>query len=334
MHAQQQYLESRPPADDPISSQEYQEHHERSPFTPPVVPKGQTINPEASIKEISLNPVSSPFAQKPVLPQKAAGMYTFGDSSKVSEDIQKILENEAENYKDQVQAYVDVCEILSQPGWQVADIVDYIHMLVRSVNLDVISIVITDPSQKDRFLPVASRGFKNSPSAQVLSCWLPAVSEESTIIWDQLLEVALDKKNHLAKWISREGLNFVGYVPLHDNKKIYGFLFVAAANEGKSPSALASSLLELCGGRIGLVLESRRSAGSLPEKAVQTAKLIKDHLTMLSSYLEILKISGKINPDEVANVADKCLVAVSESKKLIDRFADDVIASASNEKKG
>jgi len=265
------------------------------------------------------------------LSQKTA-MHNAGEPGKVPEELQKILENEAENYKDQVQAYVDVCEILSKPGWQIADIVDYIHMLVRSVNLDVLSIVITDPSDKKKFLPVASRGFKSSPSAQVVSCWLPAISEEGTILWDELLEAAFDKKNRLAKWIAREGLNFVGYVPLHDNKKIYGFLLVAVASDKKAPSALASPLLELCGGRIGLVLESRRSIGSLPEKAAQTVKLVQDHLAMLTSYLEVLKISARINPEEVVSTADKCLKTIAESKKMIDLFADQVISTAVEKK--
>lgn len=262
-------------------------------------------------------------------------MYNVNEFGKVGvpEELQKILENEAENYKDQVQAYVDVCEILSKPGWQLADIVDYIHMLVRSVNLDVLSIVITDPANKGKFLPVASRGFKASPSAQVISCWLPAISEEGTIIWDELLEAAFDKKNRLAKWITREGLNFVGYVPLHDNKKIYGFLFVAVSSDKKAPSALASPLLELCGGRIGLVLESRRSIGSLPEKAAQTVKLVQDHLAMLTSYLEVLKISARINPEEVVSTAEKCLKTIAESKKMIDLFADQVVPTP-GEKKG
>ena len=279
-----------------------------------------------------MNPASSaPFTNKPALSQKT-GIYNITDSGKVSEDLQKILENEAENYKDQVQSYVDVCEVLSKPGWQVVGVIDYIHMLVRSVNLDNLSIVITDPADKGKLLPVLNRGYKVSPSLQIVSSWLPAVTPESTITWNKLMEIAADKKIKLAKWITKEGLNYVGYVPLHDNNRIYGFLLVSAYGD-KTPSALASPLLELCGGRIGLVLESRRSAGSIPEKAVQTVKLVREHLTMLTSYLEVLKISAKINPEEVITTTEKCLKIIAESKKLVDLFADQIISSAEEEKK-
>ncbi|GEM_PF-4852408 len=318
---QQQYAPPQPP--------QYQQPQYTPPPPPPPAP---IINPEASIKEISLNPVgSAPFQGKQVAHQKT-GIYNITDSGKVSEDLQKILENEAENYKDQVQSYVDVCEVLSKPGWQVPDIIDYVHMLVRSVNLDTLSIVITDPANKGKLLPVYNRGYKVPPSIQVVNSWLPAITPEATVNWNKLMEIASDKKTKLAKWIAKQGLNFVGYVPLHDNNKIYGFLLVSDY-EGKTPSALASPLLELCGGRIGLVFESRRSAGTLPEKAVQTVKLIKDHFSMLTSYLEILKLSGKINPDETVNTAEKCLHTIAESKKLLDRFADDLISSTTEEKK-
>lgn len=293
-----------------------------------------TVNkPEAAPTEISKNPAPESFVNvKPAL-QKTS-VYDVPEQYQIpdmSEDLQKILENESENYKDQVQSFVDLCETLSKPGWQFAEIVDYIHMLVRSVNLDVLSIVLTDPAEKGKFCKVISRGYKSAPGAQIVAEWQPAVTAEATVNWNKLMDIAADKNTKLCKWISVEGLQSVGYVPLHDSSKIYGFLLVGAY-ENKLQSPLASSLLELCGDRIGLVLEARRSAGALPSSAVGTVRIINDELALLASYLEVLKLSAKLSPDDVVATSEKCLKTIAECKKLVDSFANELGSSPASAK--
>ncbi len=287
---------------------------------PPHAPV-MTLRPESSPSGMPKNPASESFVNvKPALHK--ASTYDVPEKYQVpdmSEDLRKILENESENYKDQVQSFVDLCEILSKPGWNFADIADYIHMLVRSVNLDVLSIVLTDPSEKGKFCKVISRGYKSAPGPQVVAEWQTAVTSDATVNWNRLMDMAADKNTKTCAWICREGLHSVGYVPLHDSAKIYGFLFVGAY-ENKMPSALASSLLELCGDRIGIILESRRSVGTLPATATGV-KIIKDELLLLSTYLEVLKFSAKLSPEEIVATSEKCLKTLAETKKLLDSFS-------------
>jgi transcriptional regulator with GAF, ATPase, and Fis domain len=289
--------------------------------------------PELSQNELALKQASAAFTNvKPAFLKSS--VYDVPEQYQIpdmSEDLQKILENESENYKDQVQSFVDLCETLSKPGWQFADIVDYIHMLVRSVNLDALSVVLTEPSEKGKFCKLISRGYKSAPGPKIVEEWQPAITEDATVDWNKLMDIAADKNTKLCRWISKEGLHSVGYVPLHDSSKIYGFLLVGAY-ENKIQAPLASSLLELCGDRIGLILESRRRISAIPSTAIGTVKIMQDQLTLLASYLEALKLSAKLSPEDVAATSEKCLKALSECKKLVDSFADDLSSSQTSGK--
>ena len=158
---------------------------------PPHAPV-MTLRPESSPSGMPKNPASESFVNvKPALHK--ASTYDVPEKYQVpdmSEDLRKILENESENYKDQVQSFVDLCEILSKPGWNFADIADYIHMLVRSVNLDVLSIVLTAPSERGRFCKVISRGYKSAPGQQIIAEWQPAVTPDATVDWNKLMDLA------------------------------------------------------------------------------------------------------------------------------------------------
>jgi hypothetical protein len=276
----------------------------------------------AASNEIPKKPAIASFVNiKPAI-QKTS-VYDVPEKYQIpdmSDDLQKILENESENYKDQVQSFVELCEILSNPGWQFPDIADYIHMLVRSVNLDVLSIVLTDPSDKGKFCKVISRGYKFAPGPQIVSEWWPAVTADATVDWNRLMDIAADKNTKLCKWIIREGLQSVGYVPLHGSAKIHGFLLVGAY-ENKVQSPLASSLLELCGDRIGIVLETRRSVPVVSSPSPAAVQSIKDQLSLLASYMEVLKISAKVSPEDVLATAEKCLKTIDETKKTVESFS-------------
>ena len=108
-------------------------------------------------------------------------------------------------------------------------------------------------------------------------------------------------------------------------------MFVGA-HENKIQSVLASSLLELCGDRIGIILETRRSAVTLPDTAIGTVQTIKDQLSLLTGYLEVLKLSAKVSPDDVAATSEKCLKALAETKKLLDSFSGKPDTSPVSEK--
>jgi hypothetical protein len=287
---------------------------------------GSIKKPEAQANEISSKPgTQTSLYVKPAMDKTSAKL---GD---MSGDLQKILENEAENYKDQVQSFVDLCDTLSSPGWQLEDVIDYIHMLVRSVNLDVLSIVLTEPSGKGKLAQAISRGYKYAPGPQIVAEWESSVNKDATVNWDRLMDIAADKNTKICRWILGEGLHSVGYVPIHDNTRIYGFMLVGVY-ENKMQSALASSLLELCGNRIGLVLETRRGGGTLPAKAIEAFLNIKDHLSLLASCLEVMKLSAKVGSDDVMATSEKCLKTLAESRKLVDIFANELNSSSHPEK--
>ncbi len=169
-----------------------------------------------------------------------------------------LIQTEAEDLKDEVVSYLEVCDSCLSENNSPEDIVDVVHMLVRSLNLDVVTIVMLDDEQKSFSGHIASRGYNTPPGKSVIDCWNKAIIKGEGVDWGKLMKVAEDTQIDLAYWILQEGLNSIGYVPIRDSKKIYGFLFVADGNNKKT-SPLTSFLLDACGSRIGLAYALKKS---------------------------------------------------------------------------
>lgn len=161
------------------------------------------------------------------------------------------IEIKIEELSDQVHNLLELADSLLGSDWTPENIVDIIHMLVRSVNLDVVTMVLPSMNYPEQLDNIFSRGYDVSPRKAAVSLWLSCFNEKTGIDWKKLMQLAEDTKSELAYWIIHEGLYSIGYVPIRDGDCIYGFLFVAA-KEKKPQSPLTASLLDLCGSRIGL----------------------------------------------------------------------------------
>ena len=158
---------------------------------------------------------------------------------------------ETEDLKEQVGNYLEICDSCLNGEFEPTDIIDLVHVLVMSLNLDVVSMALVDPERNGRLRQVVSRGYDIPPTTHVVECWEMALTAKGELLWDKLMNIATDKKTELAYWIIKENLDSVGYVPIRDGNNLYGFLFVASKTQ-KEPSILKSELLDACGSRLGI----------------------------------------------------------------------------------
>jgi len=168
----------------------------------------------------------------------------------------------AEIYREQLQNYLELCDSIGSSDWTLESIIDMFYVMIESLELDSLAIALIDFNQGKSILPIASRGFRNLPGQSVSDVWSEAIMEGPTLSWNKLMVIAAGGQNELTKWIRKEGLDSIGYVPIHDNKTIFGFIFIGTHDKTRRQSPIASPLLELCGGRIGLTIALRKFQGS------------------------------------------------------------------------
>ena len=190
----------------------------------------------------------------------------FADKTNIIQGKVLKIEDEVDAYKDQLHNYLEFCDCINRTDWTVSDIIDNLYILIESLNIDVVALAIIDFSEKNKLCKILTRGFKEFAEDDITCIWNGAIMEGPSINWNNLMMIAANTHSHLAKWIVKEGLDSIGYVPVHDNKTIYGFMFIGTHHK-KNQSPLASSILELCGSRIGLVLALRKALGHWPVKA-------------------------------------------------------------------
>ena len=204
------------------------------------------------------------------------------------------------------------------------DIVDVLHMLVRSLNFDVVTIALLDEKKENLISEIASRGYNTAPSRSVVNCWEKAILKGKGLDWKVLMKVAGDNQIDLAYWIVQEGLDSIGYVPIRDSQTIYGFIFVAAM-ENKTQSQLSSLLLDACGSRIGMANSLHANKGDWPETVLNLAKDIRNQFSLLMGYTEMLRESGTLSPEQLAEVIDNCNKTIIESTQMVDSMTSEAL---------
>jgi len=226
--------------------------------------------------------------------------------------------SEMEDLKDQVAVYLEVCDSL-MGEWDAETIIDLLHLLARSLNFDVVSLVLVDPENSGKLAKPANRGYKTPPNASVVECWERAIVDGS-IDWKKLMKGAEDKNSDLAYWIVYEDLHSIGYVPIRDSSRIYGFLLVGAHDKDQTPSPLASPLLDACGGRIGLSIALKMSGdgGAWPKTVLEMGRGIRDQFTLLMGYMELLKDASSISPGELSETVEKCDQVLLDCARILD----------------
>ncbi len=252
----------------------------------------------------------------------------------LAEAAEKAVQAKIEEFRDQMQNYLEVCDSLASDTWEPQDLIDVLHMLVLSLGMDVVSMVLMDPRQPGRLAEaVVSRGYRTPPGVEVRACWQGAVGLEGRgIQWQRLMEISADNENALSSWLAQEDLHSYGYVPIRDNHRIHGFLLIGA-HGGKEPSPLASGLLEVAGGRIGLSLAVRpdfasarhegMAAEAAPPELKGAIQELRSQLTRATGCVGMLRegVGTDISPDECRDLVEQCATALAESTRLLRRLA-------------
>jgi hypothetical protein len=246
-----------------------------------------------------------------------------------SVNIKKLIEADIGNLKKQLQHYTDVCEKIEDNILDPKDIIDSIHIMVKSLLYDTVSIQLVDFEKEGELMPLISRGYKKPPSQEITENWKQSVSPGGSIDWASLMTFVEGGSTEIADFFETEALSRFGFVPIHDGKKIFGF-FIVASYEEKEPSTLASTLLELCGGRYGLAIANSRkressAAAVLPEKTIESVKLLHKKFSLLSKYIDLLKDAENLTVDEIKNLAENCNKALDESIAALEKINPGVL---------
>jgi hypothetical protein len=257
---------------------------------------------------------------------------SLADADPSEESPDKVIQAKVEEFRDQLQNYLEVCDSIAHDQWSPQDVIDVLHMLVRSLNLDVVTMVLADSEQPGQLVaPLVSRGYRTPPGSGVRECWQEAVNPDGRgINWQALMGISANNGNALSAWLARENLHSYGYVPIRDNHVVHGFLLIGS-HEKKDASPLASALLELCGGRIGLSLATRHAGGDWPETVLGSVCEIRDQFTLIMGCFEMLRENVKgMCPADSRELLDQCGVALTESIRLLDHLT----AAAAGSRKG
>lgn len=243
---------SPPPIQQLVKPTQSQTMKSPPPPVPGAYPKAAPVGAKTGAAPIYQPPPPGVMKGRTVHGGHPAGVMktnTQTPDSKMSTDQQ--IDIKVEELTDQVSNALEIADCLMDQNWTPEKIVDNVHLLVRSLNLDAVTMVLPSMNYPEQLDNILSRGYDVSPRKAVVNLWLSCFDDKVGMDWKNLMKLAEDTKSELAYWIVHEGLYSIGYVPIRDGFRIYGFLFVAA-KEKKPQSPLTASLLDLCGSRIGL----------------------------------------------------------------------------------
>jgi len=224
-------------------------------------------------------------------------------------NLQEYLEHGLSELKEQLNHYQEVCARFAAAEWRLPDVTDYLFIMVKSLNFDALSVMVVDQSNPERFLPMVSRGYFHPPTIDVEHLWQQSLHENGgTVNWDKLLELTQREQSPLVDWMESEKIHRIGYSPIQDGDQICGFITVASYAE-KKLSPLASILLELCGGHIGLAMTAWRAKHLL--SLHQRPPAIRAELLTLKSLLQNLVNAESLTGEEL-------LKTINKSQTIID----------------
>lgn len=222
-----------------------------------------------------------------------------------SVNIKDLIKHDAEAYRQQVQYYSDIFQSITGSNWTPTGLISQIHILVKSLGLDAVSIMMIDTQDAGKLTEPVSRGFKNPPGVELSSLLSVAVNAgHRSIDWRILMDIVADESNLMGVWVKAEGICMTGFVPITDNHSILGFLMVSSYSENE-PSPLASPILELCGSGLGIT-SCRESDNGIPAKIMDSSASIQHDFTELINYIENLKGAGtQLTEEEINALAEK-----------------------------
>jgi len=164
-------------------------------------------------------------------------------------------DNAVEFLSEQVDAYYEISKEIDAWSWNAKDIIDQLHVFSRALNFETATLALIN-KDGDKFERFVSRGNYAYPGAGAISHLEEAI-DSGRLNWDKLIEQTSQKGTPYINWIESEEFEYVGLVPIHDGHTIIGFILTASRKE-VNPSEIASKLLELLSGRLGMTISLGR----------------------------------------------------------------------------
>ncbi|OGV56386.1 MAG: hypothetical protein A2017_12630 [Lentisphaerae bacterium GWF2_44_16] len=273
---------------------------------------------DSNAKTLNTTELKERYRNMPPAEEKASGSQTVKKAKSVN--IKELIKHDVENLKAQLLNYSEIFDNISGVKWEPRTIIDALYVLVKSLSLDAVSIQLLDFGKPGKFQATVSRGYKNPPGFETISILEAAISPDGpSLHWPRFMSIVESTKTLLAQWIASEGISRIGYAPIHDGKKILGFI-ITASYENREPSPLASPLLEMCGSGLGLSLGIANIREELPHKVLNSSIMIKDRFSEMMKQMSDLKSSSPQDAARISELADNCQKAMNESLSIIDKM--------------
>ncbi len=201
---------------------------------------------------VNLAETSAMFSMNPNSPKSVADTNAAKNAQYATQVIsQKLIEATEGEFKEELSTYLEICDSMLGQKWNPDDITDILNILIIALGYDKFALATVEDLNLNSF---KYYGFKKSPNDDVFKLWIESLSEEKdSIDWGKFMLAVKESKSDLSEWLYEESINKVGYIPIHDGLKVYGFILVASDND-KKISSIASQLLEICGSRFGLAI--------------------------------------------------------------------------------
>jgi len=201
----------------------------------------------------SLTETSAMFSMNPNAPRTVADTNAGKNAQYATQVIsQKLIEATEGELKDQIDTYLEVCDSIMSSNWKIDDITDILFVLIRSLGYDKFLFGVVEHSS---FGVIHSHGFTNSPSINVVEALDESIiSNSNNINWQSFMKVIKATPTDLSEFLYDENIYSVGYIPIHANDEIYGFMMIASTEDNKT-SSITSQILDLCGSRFGLSIK-------------------------------------------------------------------------------
>jgi hypothetical protein len=296
-----------------------------SSFPPPVYCVPQTaeqVPPQESPRAPLMRIAGIPMKAENQSAQKT-GFLEKVPNGRMAVSLEKAIEGTIDDIKEQLQNYLEVCDTLSHHSFSYDNLIELLFVFVRSVNLDFF-VFLQVPKSGDGFSPVFSRGLKNPPGRHIISSLGKAILEKK-LSWAELMKIVSVKDGSFADYVAKEKIESVGFVPFHDGKAIRGLMIIGSYSK-KQKSPIASQLLELCGGRIGISLSLKAKDEPFSPKILTLMSGIKETQKQAMEYLELIMATTGARDDLAGKILIKCKNAVEKNCESIETLSNEIKA--------
>jgi len=264
-------------------------------------------SPQKETKRLVGIPIKMPnqFAQR-------TGMIDKAVPSEEAQAQKKNIESNFDEITEQIQNYLEVCDTLSRRPIDMEYLTELLFVFTRSLNFDFL--VILCVGKDNSFSKFISRGLKGEyPNFQTI--FAKAISE-GRVIWPEIMHITSAKDGEIAKWINKQKIYSIGHVPFQDGNNILGFMMIGSYSK-KNKSPIASQLLELCGGRVGLALANDLILREKNEQLSFLVSKLENEFSQIKEYTELLESSFQDKESLAGKLIKKCNESVKKAEENV-----------------